>query len=244
MSPTGKVLSNPNPEAGQAGRETGLKERDHTKIGILLLGVASLFWWIPGVYVYAVIAALPAFVLIYHDRMRFGGAHARNVRLAAFLAVLGYVAGAVSSVILGVALSALLMIASPTDPRLFWITFVGFASSVAVTAAVAGLAPVLITRSLQPRLGRILLWLAYAISGALQGLALVLEAQAIPGYLSQVIGTGGTVNSPATFATFFERFAYLQWLGGIPAALDAAAYLLLFRRLSLVRLGSPERAGA
>jgi hypothetical protein len=243
IAPDGRDSVQPIPDAVHAAKEVGLNRRNQTKTGILFLAVAAFFWWIPGVYLYAAIAAVPAFVLIYRDRTRHGGAHARNVRLAALLAVLGYVCGAISSVILGVALSALLMIASPTDPRLFWITFAGFTSSVVVVAAVSGLAPVLITRSLQPRLGRILLWLAYAINGMVQGLVLVLEVQAIPGYLSQLIGSGGAVNSPSSFANFFERFTYLQWFGAIPAALDAAAYLLLFRRLTLASPGSAEIAG-
>lgn len=208
---------------------------DRTRRGILLLGIGAVTWWIPGVYVYGAVIGIVGLALVYMDRSTYGTRHSTNARRALLLGVLGYVIGIVAAMVIDVSLMWALAIPSSTDPRGISVTFAGFAASVAVETALAGLAPVLITVSLQSRTGKGLLWSAYIANCVLQGWIIAMEANALPGYIAGLAQPGGSFSTASAFGAFISQYGWMQWTGAVPALLEAGAFFFLLTGTQLSR---------
>jgi zinc ribbon protein len=210
------------------------KQINWTKWGVLLLLIGTLLGWIP--YVLNLVGGLLVLIgaiLVIIGRKAFGPAHSRNVIISIILFFVGFAVGVVAVIALAGALAASLFGGTPTQAGV-QSALNTYLILLVVTAAVGGIANVLFIFALQNKIGRLLLFAAYASSIVIEVALFVLLSGTLSQFLSAAF-PGGTYNSAAAAAAltnFSNQARTLGLLSVIPALLYAAADYVAWSRIN------------
>lgn len=205
------------------------RDVERTSAGIAFLIAGVLLAWAPLLLVALTgwVLSISGAVLIYFGRATFERSHADNVIVGMGLLIVGVLGGIV--LLLGYAEATQLAPVRGAPPGALFAAFQDYSTGVFLLGAVTGLAAVLLTYRLQPRDGRVLLWLAY-------GLSLFLA----------VMGTWLVLRTPpsGTDPTLPPLLSLIAVLGIAPAALFAGAYFIAWSRVRRGDVPSPPQSTA
>ena len=199
-----------------------VKGAHDTDRGLLLLAIGLIIGVLPVIGLLGLIAAFMGAIFVINGRDAFGQRHSRNVLVAAVVFVLCEVV--VLVIAASIEPSLLSIFRSTTDPTSLSTQLNnlinGYIIALAVVGGILGLSTVVFTYAIQNRLGRVLLWLAFAISMLLLIPDFVLLSQ-LPSLIGQAIAT----SDPSPLYSFVNQAQALRFLGIIPAIIYALAYL-------------------
>ncbi len=234
----------PSPPAYQAmvaAQETK-KRVDWTKIGLLLLFIGILMGWVPYIgFVGLLLIVIGGFFVIF-GRKPFGPLHSRYVMVSLFLVIAAIVAEIALSVILFALFIGQFASGGPPDPSAVLQAFGGFVDAyligTAVASSVVALAALLLTYSLQQRLGRYFLWAGLVANVAVQ----VVRFFVIRALFATLLSGGfpPTPVNPFALSLLSSQAIAVTLLGGIPAALNGAAYYLVWSRVNHGEIPVPQ----
>jgi len=200
-----------------------------TETGILLLAISLLLGPIPYLMYVGYLLGIIGSVLVILGRKAFGQFHSNLVKLSVGIWVLGIIV----SILVGFSwgydvATGISTYSSPASEQAFLISaFNDLIVGVFVSAAIIGIATVLITYALQTRVGRVLL-----ITGYVLGLAIGVSILSM--ITSQVNAAVSQALSMQDFSALTNLQAQSQLLGLvslIPATVSAFALYLAYSRV-------------
>ncbi len=217
-----------------AAPPTGFRTPDfalRTRLALLLIAIGVVVQLAPAGPFLATASLLAGGILLIVSSQPFGRAHFRHATVGLVLAVGGLLGGFVYVL----ALPFVLTPAPTTSSQLpAWIQSVEAALSqsllaAALAASVSALGLVLLTYSLQDRVGRVCLWLGLGLVIAVNLLEYFVLNQGLTTLLNEASSGGGLdvalLNTIATQLTWFE------YLSLIPQAVFAGCYFLAETRI-------------
>lgn len=199
-----------------------VKGAHDTDRGLLLLAIGLIVGALPVVGLLGVIAAVIGAIFVINGRDAFGQKHSRNVVIAAVVYVLCEIV--VLAIAASIEPSLLSILRSTTNPTSLSSQLNdlinGYIIAIAVVGGILGLSTVVFTYSIQNRLGRALLWLAFVISMLLLIPDFILLSQ-LPPLISQAVAT----SDPSPLYSIVNQTQALRFLAVVPAIIYALAYL-------------------
>ncbi|MGQ0796860.1 MAG: hypothetical protein ACT4OI_03210, partial [Methanobacteriota archaeon] len=215
------------------------KQVDRTKTGILLLLIGVLLAWIPVIQLIGYLLILIGTILVFAGRKAFQAPHPRNAGLSMGLVITGIIGFVAVFVVFFIVLLASI---STTDPTTAVTAAVNALNvllvGLIVVVAIFGLALVYATYSLQPPMGRIVLWAAFGAGLGVQVAIFAIVASAIGPILSGVISTGTLAEVEALQA----RANLFGFLSIVSDVLFAVGYYLAWSRINRGEIPAPAPA--
>jgi hypothetical protein len=216
-----------------AAQETK-KRVDWTKMGLLLLLIGILHGRVPNVGIVGLLLIVIGGFFVIFGRTPFGPLHSRNVMISLFLVIAGIVAEIALFVIFIALLIGQFASGGTTNPSAILQAAGGLIDAyligTAVASSVIAFAALILTYSLQQRLGQYLLWVGLAANVAVQ----VVRFLVIRAFYASLSSGGFPTTTVNTFALslFTSQAIAVTLLGGIPAVLNGAAYYLAWNRVN------------
>ncbi len=216
------------------------KQIDRTRTGLLVLLIGIIVGSLPAVGIIGVILIIIGAILVILGRKAFGPEHARNVMIS----ILIFFVGIVIVIAAGLVFVAAIVSAYTTNRSnpaaaadSVRVAFNNLLILVIVGAAISGIAYILFTYAIQNRMGRMVLFIAYAVGVAVQIAVYALISPAVSDAVARSV-VGGTFD-PAPFRDLQARAQILGLLGIIPSAIYAFAYYLVWSRVSRGEIPAP-----
>lgn len=203
------------------------KQIGRTKTGVLLLVIGVLIGWIPVIELVGSVLVLIGAVLVLLGRKVFGARHSLYVVIAFVLTLAGVAAAFVLGFVIGFT-----AVAGPTIEEAI-AAFQALLIGLPTIAATAGIASVLITHELEPRIGKILLWAGYAGTTAVA----IYISYVLSPVLAAALAAGNI--DVLAFSTLADVYSLLY---AVPSAIFGAAYYLAWSRINRREIPAPPSA--
>ncbi len=205
---------------------------DRTKTGLLLLLIGVIVGIIPIIGIVGLVLAVVGTILVILGRRAFGDKHSTYVLVSVGVYIFGFI------IVFFVGLIFVFSIASAATPGTSQSTIVQAITSalnsliigVIIGGAITGFSYVLLTYAIQNQVGRILLWIAYGISLALEVTIFLIITPQISSALNASIANGSFDSAPIN--ALRAQISSLGILNLIPYGLYAIAYYLAYSRVN------------
>ena len=201
---------------------------DRTKTGLLLLVIGLIIGSLPFVSFIGGLLNIIGAILVILGRNAFGPQHSRNASVSLIL----YIGGAIVAGI-GTAVFVFSIVSSritgTVDQASITSAFQIFLATIVAQAAISGIAIVLFTYQLQKQMGRILLWVGYALSIAISVVTFAYISSILASSIASAFASG-TYN-PAPLQDLQSEASAFSVLGLIPAIIYAIAYYIARERI-------------
>jgi hypothetical protein len=205
---------------------------DRTKTGLMLLLVGAVITVIPFVgFIGTILAAIGA-ILIILGRRAFGDRHSKYVLFSVGTYCFGFVVVVIAAIIFAFSIATAASTATSPSQLIPIVSSAlnSFLIGVIVGGAITSFSFVLITYAIQNQTGRILLWLAYGVSLALEVAIFLIITPQFSSALNASIASG-TYNS-APIDALRGQISSLGVVNLIPYTLYAIAYYLVYSRVN------------
>lgn len=203
----------------------------HTRFALLLLAVGVVASLLPVGAIIGDGLVLVGGVIMIMSSAPFGGAHKRNATVGLGLAFGAAVGSALSALVFVLAIPAMPTTSSQVPG---WVQSLEASLSLALLVAMAfatvsGFGLLLITYSLQDRVGRMCLWLALALGASINVALYVLVTQGLGTLFAEAAAGQGL--DVGLLGAILSQLGWFTYLGIIPNALFAGCYFLADTRI-------------
>ena len=204
------------------------KRVGRTKLGVLLLTIGFLIFWIPVVNLVSYILFLIGGILVILGRKAFGGRHNTFAIISLILVI---VAIAAFIVLAGWFALQVYVAAGQRNVAAAIDAIRGFVIGSVVVTAIFGIPVVLFVHEIENRTGKYLLYVGYTLSIAVAVITLVPIQNAL-----NALGSGATSSD---VDGVLGQLSTLGLLDGVPDIVFAGAYYIAYSRISRGEVPKP-----
>ncbi len=205
---------------------------DRSKTGLLLLLVGTVMTAIPLIgFIGTILAAIGALLVIL-GRRAFGDKHSKYVLFSVGTYCFGFIVVVLVAIIFAFSIAAAASTATSPSQLIPIVNSAlnSFLIGVIIGGAITSISFLLITYAIQNQIGRILLWVAYGVSLALEVAIFLIITPQITSALNASIANGTYSSGPID--ALRGQISSLGILNLIPYALFATAYYLVYSRVN------------
>ncbi|TMI29840.1 zinc ribbon domain-containing protein [Candidatus Bathyarchaeota archaeon] len=213
----------------ETARKTNI---DRTKTGLLLVIAGILLGPLPYIMYVGLILAIIGVILVIIGRNPFGNNHSNYTIFSVVIYCVGIAVAFVVGFLFGLSfVSAALSGGSQTAIEQALVSaFNELLIGVLISGAVIGIAYVIFTYALQDSMGRVLLYIAFAIQLAVSVTVAYIVSPQVLGAVTQSFSSG--TFDPSPLSALQAQLQFLRLLGLIPAAIFAFAYYRAYSRIA------------